>query len=62
MNGQVRRKFGESALRTITIQDKTFSEDESVPLWLVITIMDDAISIMFIMAESHKLALAKAKD
>lgn len=57
--------FGESDLRTITIKDKTFTEDESFPLWLVmkrIPQMDDAISITFIMAPSHKDAMAKAKE
>jgi len=52
-------------LRTITIKDKTFSEDESFPLWLVIKRipeMDDAISITFVMALSHKEALKEANE
>ena len=56
---------GESVLRTITIKDKKFTEDEGYPLWLVmkrIPEMDDAISVIFVMAGSHKEAVRKAEE
>ena len=51
-------------MREISIKDKVFQEDEAYPLWLIIKRIeeiDDAISISFIMAKSHKDALIEAK-
>lgn len=52
-------------MREIKVRDKVFTEDESYPLWLVmkrIPEMDDAISITFIMATSHREAVKEAEN